>query len=123
MKRRTSLRFTNAAAEGDGYYGAFGPKKRAIIHPLNRPLSTYTHFPLRFMTENRVPFGAVPNTLLLALGSALILTPGRCKKRISEVSPPPLNAGTAVTLLEELARTPALSEFSGGAEAAPAVVP
>jgi len=105
------LMYFRTRSEGDRY-GSLGPKKRALIHPFNRPLSTYTHFPLLFTTENRVPLGAVLSTFALALGSALKLTPGRCKKRISGVWPSTLDEGTAVTFLEASAGTLALSKFA-----------
>jgi hypothetical protein len=61
-------------------YGAFGPIKRALIHPFKLLLFTCTHSPLFSRTSNRVPFGADPTTEAVGDGVDLTFTPGRCEK-------------------------------------------
>ena len=58
-------------------------KNWELIQPLKRPFSTCVQSPFRRLAVNRVPFGAVPRTVLFAVGVDLMLTPGRCKKTIS----------------------------------------
>jgi hypothetical protein len=54
-----------------------------LIQPLERPLSSCTQSPSRFVTFKRVPLGAVPRTGPFVEGVDLMFTPGRCKKTIS----------------------------------------
>jgi hypothetical protein len=66
-----------------GYPGSLGARKRALIQPFQRPLSTSTQFPCRFVTSKRVPLGTIPRTLPFAEGVDLMFTPAGCEKRTS----------------------------------------
>jgi hypothetical protein len=65
------------------YCGLLAARNCEFIHPFQRPPSTWTHSPARFVILNRVPLGALPKTMPVADGAALMFTPGRCRKTVS----------------------------------------